>query len=465
MDEYRSKQPEGSAFRALVIDDEELYARAIGRDLARAGISCDVAFNARSAIERARGGEYGFILVDHRLPDDDGIRLVPVLRAAQPNACVMVMTAYDAIPDAVRAIRAGAADYVVKEQSLQPIVERALEARRRDEVVRTAAGWRDHKSQGLLGESRAVAHVVEQLRQVASSPETTVLLTGETGVGKEVAARTLHALSRPTTSPFIAVDCVALPSTLAESLLFGHERGSFTGADQMRVGAFEEARDGTLFLDEIGDITELQAKLLRVLETRRFCRVGSVREIPLEARVVCATNQDLAARVQAGSFRLDLYQRLSVFPIHIPPLRERGEDILFLAEHFRAFFAQKLGKTIAPLGAEVREALSAYSYPGNVRELKNVLERAVILADGGEIAVTHLPQRVVHAVVTSASDIAVSFVPGIDSLESLEKRMIKEALRQANYVKADAARLLGISRFQLLRRMEKHGLRPEDEAK
>ena len=449
-------------FRVLVVDDEELYAQAVGRELRRKGISCDLAYSAAEAQRHADNCQYDLILLDHRLPDEDGIRIIPLLLAGQNGASLVMMTAYQTIPNAVQAIRQGADDYMVKETSLQPLLGRVLEIRRHHEVRRAASGWQEHRRKGLLGRSAAMVQVIENLHKLADAPETTVLLTGETGVGKEVAARFLHSLSARESDPFVAVDCVALPEALAESLLFGHEKGAFTGADRKAVGAFEEAGTGTVFLDEIGDMDHrLQGKLLRVLESRTLQRLGSHREIPLGARVVAATNQELGTMVEEGGFRMDLYQRLSVFPVHLPPLRERGEDILLLAEHFRAFFADKLNKKVEPLGGEVSAKLRVYSFPGNVRELKNIVERAVIISESERIEQKHLPQRLLASRRTPASDsttIPLDFVPGADTLETLEKRMIQQAMQRADNVKTEAARLLGISRFQLLRRMEKYGL-------
>ena len=449
-------------FRVLVVDDEELYAQAVGRELRRKGLGCDLAYTAAEALRYAAGGQYDLILLDHRLPDEDGIRIIPLLLASQSGASLVMMTAYQTIPNAVQAIRQGADDYMVKETSLQPLLERVMVIQRHHEVRRQASGWQEHRRDGLLGRSASMVQVIDSLRKLADAPETTALLTGETGVGKEVAARYLHSLSSREGDPFVAVDCVALPEALAESLLFGHEKGAFTGADRKAVGSFEEAAGGTVFLDEIGDMDHrLQGKLLRVLESRTLQRLGSHREISLGARVVAATHQDLASMVEQGRFRMDLYQRLSVFPVHLPPLRERGEDILLLADHFRAFFARKLDKPVEPLDGEVSAKLSAYSFPGNVRELKNIVERAVIISESGRVELKHLPQRLLARRRTPASDtssIPLDFVPGADTLETLERRMIKQAMRRADNVKTEAARLLGISRFQLLRRMEKYGL-------
>ena len=368
--------PTPPSFYALVVDDEELYAQAIRRELERAGVGCDLALNAREALHRVEQRRYQAILLDHHLPDDDGLRLIPLLLARQHGAALIMMTAYQTIPNAVEAIRLGADDYVVKETSLTPLVERVLEIRRRDELRKMADGKAPAPRETLLlGRSPAMLEVVAQLSKIAKSPETTVLITGETGVGKEVAARYLHALSRPAESPLVAVDCLAMPENLAESLLFGHEKGAFTGADQMRPGAFEEAKDGTVFLDEIGDMTlVMQGKLLRVLEGRTFRRVGSTKEIPRRARVVSATNRDLKDLVKQGCFRQDLFQRLSVFPIHIPTLRERGEDILLLAEHFRVYFADKLSLSPPEAAVMCMLMLRGPQTPGEIRNTAGCLE-------------------------------------------------------------------------------------------
>ena len=448
-------------FSVLVVDDEALYARAVARELGRQDMTCELAHTAGDALHRVEAGAFDLVLLDNRLPDEEGLTIVPRLLARQPRPAVVVMTAYQTIPQAVAAIRQGAEDYVVKETSLGPLVERSLEIRRRVLLRRSARGWQEHRRDGLLGTAPAVTQIRSDLEKLASAPETTVLISGETGVGKEVAARSLHQLTRPG-CPMVAIDCVALPGGLAESHLFGHERGAFTGADRARAGAFEEAGDGTVFLDEIGDMElALQGKLLRVLESRVFCRLGSHRVVPLRARVVAASNRDLQRRVEEGLFRMDLYQRLSVFPVHLPPLRERQEDILPLAEHFRAFFCEKLGKAVAPLDAVVAARLEAYSFPGNVRELKNIIERAVIITESGRMELSHLPPRVLADQGNGARRgpaIPLDFVPGADSLETVERRMIKTAMDRAGNVKAEAARLLGISRYQLLRRLQKYGL-------
>jgi len=455
------------AFRALVVDDEQLFARAIAREIRDKGMECDVAHTAADALGCVRVGRYSVILLDHKLPDDDGIRIIPLLLARQMSASVIVMTAYEAIPNAIQAIRQGAEDYLVKETSIQPIINAVLEVRRRFQVRAAGSDWDQHERGGLLGDSPVMEHVRDQLARVARQKETTVIFTGETGVGKEVAARWLHKQSGKRSGPFVAIDCVALPAHLVESLLFGHEKGAFTGADSARDGAFQEAGSGTIFLDEVGEMDlSLQGKLLRVLESRRFHRVGSVKEHPVRARVVAATNRDLMEQVRAGKFRFDLYQRLNVFPIHLPPLRERGEDVLVLAGHFMDFFRDKMDIDIRPLSPEIERRLLCYDYPGNVRELKNVIERAIILTDSGAIELKHIPERMLRTVGDTASSSACSslpmdFIPGVDTLQTLEIKMIRRAMDQAGGVKAEAARLLGISRYQLLRRLEKYDITGE----
>jgi DNA-binding NtrC family response regulator len=459
-----------ASFRALVVDDEQLFARAVSRELGRRGIDADVATTAGEALEHAGRGEYQVVLLDHKLPDDDGIRIIPKLLARQPGCSVIVMTAYQTIPSAVQAMRQGAEDYIVKEATTARIIERVLEVQRREDVRRGLVDVQDHRREGLLGRCPGLVNVIHMIEQVANSPDTTVLLVGESGVGKEVAVQHLHRLSTKPGSPLVTVDCVALPANLVESLLFGHEKGAFTGAERTTEGHLEAAAGGTVFLDEIGDMdTALQGKLLRVLENRTFQRLGTSKTFPVRARIVAATNRDLLQQVRQGTFRFDLYERLSVFPIHIPPLRERGDDVLVLAEHFLTFYSQQLVKPIEPLSADVRHALMAYDYPGNVRELKNAIERAVIIAEGGHIEIRHLPERMLRRPIAGAErrtppgGVPLDFIPGVDTLESLERRMIQEAMARAKGVKTEAARLLGISRFQLLRRLEKFGIRAEED--
>ncbi|MSP63577.1 MAG: sigma-54-dependent Fis family transcriptional regulator [Myxococcales bacterium] len=473
-------------FRVLIVDDEETYARSLMRLLARRGISVDHAATCADGRARAARRGYDLVLLDFLLPDGSGLDLIGPLRASRPESRrepprVLMMTAFGTIENAVEAMRRGAFDYVTKSTAIDGIVERVLDARRVAQATPgELPGEEAVRAPGLLGESREIREARTRIVEVARAPDTTVLLAGESGTGKGVAARAIHALGARSGEPFVAIDCVALPATLAESELFGHEKGAFTGAERAKPGKLEMCGRGTVLLDEIGDMEiGLQGKLLRVLEERTFERVGGVKPQALAARVIAASHHDLAALTAEGRFRLDLFHRLSVFPIAIPPLRERGDDVVLLAEHFTRDFAARLGKPLHPLGKAVQDALRGYDFPGNVRELKNVIERAAILASGPEITVDLLPPRVLagrqRAALLgslpgeggrtirpvqpgSAGGLTVEFRPGTDTLDGLERRLLEEALRMADGKKGRAAELLGISRFALLRRVEKYRL-------
>ncbi|HXU72586.1 MAG TPA: sigma-54 dependent transcriptional regulator [Polyangia bacterium] len=465
-------------FRTLIVDDEETYATSLKRLLARRGVRADVAGTFADGLAMAKKQRYDLVVLDYMLPDGNGLDLIEPLRAQRPAPTVLMMTAFGTIENAVEAMRRGAADYVTKSTELPAIVERVVEAERvaraRVETESTAAIVAEEaaKFSGLLGESASIKEALRRIAEVAKAPDTTVLLTGESGTGKGVAARAIHALSARSKEPFVAIDCVALPATLAESELFGHEKGAFTGATDKKPGKLEVAGKGSVLLDEVGDMDPaLQGKLLRVLEERTFERVGGVKPIEMGARVISASHRDLGALVEENKFRLDLYHRLSVFPIAIAPLRARGEDVIVLANHFIDEYANRMAKKIAHIssssGAEVRAMMLAYDWPGNVRELKNVVERAVILA-ATEVTPELLPERmrgssrvggpIKLGMPESKGGLMLEFRPGQDTLDDLERRLLEEALRMAGGKKSKAAEILGISRFALLRRVEKFGL-------
>ncbi len=462
-------------FRTLIVDDEETYAASLKRLLARRGVKADVAGTFADGLALAKKNRYDLVVLDYMLPDGNGLDLIPPIRALKPAPTVLMMTAFGTIENAVEAMRRGAADYVTKSTELPLIVERVADAERvaraRHDSETTAAIVAEEaaKFSGLLGESASIKEALRRIAEVAKAPDTTVLLTGESGTGKGVAARAIHALSPRCKEPFVAIDCVALPATLAESELFGHEKGAFTGATEKKPGKLEVSGRGTVLLDEVGDMDPaLQGKLLRVLEERTFERVGGVKPIEMGARVISASHRDLGALVEENKFRLDLYHRLSVFPIAIAPLRARGEDVVVLANHFVDDYANRMQKKIAHVGGEVRTMMLAYDWPGNVRELKNVVERAVILAST-EITPELLPERMRNAgrggggliklgMTESKGGLMLEFRPGQDTLDDLERRLLEEALRMAGGKKAKAAEILGISRFALLRRVEKFGL-------
>ncbi len=464
-------------FRTLIVDDEETYALSLKRLLLRRGVEADVAGTAQAGLTAARAGGYDLVILDYMLPDGNGLDLIAPIRALRLAPTVLMMTAYGTIENAVEAMRRGATDYVTKSTELPAIVERVVEAERiahmKSEVeLRSGTHSRSGdaaRTPELLGESAAVREVRERIVEVARAQETTVLLTGESGTGKGVVARAIHALSPRAKDPFVAIDCVALPPSLAESELFGHERGAFTGADARKPGRLEVAGRGTVLFDEVGDMElQLQGKLLRVLEERTFERVGGVKPIEMGARVISASHRDLGRLVEEGKFRLDLYHRLSVFPITIAPLRARGADIALLTAHFAAEYAARAGKRAPTVGAETTQILLGYDWPGNVRELKNVIERAVILEQSGEILPGHLPDRVrvpahrgpprLGLAGASEQGMTIEFRPGIDTLDDCERRLLVEALKMAGGKKAKAAEILGISRFALLRRVEKFNL-------
>jgi DNA-binding NtrC family response regulator len=443
--------------------------------LARRGVRADVAGTFADGLALAKKNRYDLVVLDYMLPDGNGLDLIPPIRALRPAPTVLMMTAFGTIENAVEAMRRGAYDYVTKSTELPAIVERVVDAekiaRARVDTETTAAMVAEEaaKFSGLLGESASIKEALRRIAEVARASDTTVLLTGESGTGKGVAARAIHALSPRNKEPFVAIDCVALPATLAESELFGHEKGAFTGAADKKPGKLEVAGRGTVLLDEVGDMDPaLQGKLLRVLEERTFERVGGVKPIDMGARVISASHRDLGALVEENKFRLDLYHRLSVFPIAIAPLRARGEDVVVLANHFIDEYGSRMQKKIAHVGGEVRAMMLAYNWPGNVRELKNVIERAVILAST-EVTLELLPERMREAPRATASTIKLGmpestgglmleFRPGQDTLDDLERRLLEEALRMAGGKKAKAAEILGISRFALLRRVEKFNL-------
>jgi two-component system response regulator AtoC len=464
-------------FRTLIVDDEETYALSLKRLLSRRGVQADVAGTFLDGLEKARQKRYDLVVLDYMLPDGNGLDLISPIRALRPPPTVLMMTAYGTIENAVEAMRRGASDYITKSTELPAIVERVVDAER---VLRKRAEMEGGNAReidpaefpGLIGDSAPVKEARRRILEVARAPDTTVLVTGESGTGKGVAARAIHALSPRQKEPFIAIDCVALPSSLAESELFGHEKGAFTGAESKKPGRLEMAGRGTVLFDEVGDMEpQLQGKLLRVLEERTFERVGGVRPIAMSARVISASHRNLATLVEEGKFRLDLFHRLSVFPIVIAPLRVRGSDVLLLADHFVREFAKRLGKSAARLTTETERLLMQYDFPGNVRELKNVIERAMVLQSTDELTPDLLPERMHESGSRSPSSpvrvgvngagpagLTIEFRPGTDTLDDCERRLLGEALRMAQGKKTKAAEILGISRFSLLRRMEKFGL-------
>src|SRR5262245_20920028 len=374
----------------LLVEDKDNLRRVLRLTLENAGYSVTEAADARAAINEIERVPHRVVLTDLRMPNGSGLDVLRAARAVDGDAPVIVMTAYGSIDEAVQAMKDGAHDFLQKpvdSNHLLLLVERALEqSRLRTENILLREEWSKHYGfPRILGESEAIKRAVAETQRVAQT-EATVLLLGDSGTGKELFARAVHHLSNRREKPFVAINCAAIPETLIENELFGHERGAFTGAGERRLGKFELASMGTVFLDEIGELPlTVQGKLLRAIEEKSIDRIGGKTSIAVDVRIVAATNKDLRAAVDRGEFRGDLFFRLAVFPIGIPPLRERGDDIVLLARNFAAELGKDLRGRAATLSEASLQALRAHRWPGNVRELENMIERACILADGSEL--------------------------------------------------------------------------------
>ncbi|MBU0754300.1 MAG: sigma-54 dependent transcriptional regulator [Planctomycetes bacterium] len=431
--------------RALVVDDEALSREYLQEALESMGLEVRPCANGRDALKAAEESDFDLVISDMRMPGLDGTGLLKELRSKGHTMPVVIVTAYGTIETAVDAMREGATDFLLKPFSVDQIevVLEKLKTRHRLEEENRYLRSRDAEewAGGMVCVSPAMKAVVEVARQAADS-KATVLITGESGTGKEVLSRFIHESSPRRQMPYIKVNCAALSENLLESELFGHEQGAFTGAVRRRKGRFELAAGGTLLLDEISEIMpSLQAKLLRVLEEEEFERVGGVRTLRTDVRVIATTNRDLEREMEEDRFRHDLFYRLNVVPVEIPPLRERCEEIPVLAEHFLRRFAQERGKPVIHLSKEAAERLAGYDWPGNVRELRNVLQRVAILGDVQVLETGHL-ERLVHLPGNGVSQAAV---PMGRSLEEMEKEMILSTLEANDGCRKETARLLGIT--------------------
>ena len=446
------------AFRILVVDDEPAQLELVSGFLAKRGFEVQPATGGREALKLLSQAPFDLVLTDQKMPDLSGFELMEAVRRQNPETPVIVMTAYGTIETAVAAIKAGAVDYLTKPLNLDELLHRVHQVRERQQLLRENRELRlvlseRHRVEGIIGESGRMQEVLSLVKRVAPS-EATVLIRGESGTGKELVARAIHYASPRASGPLVTVNCAALPETLMESELFGHEKGAFTGAVATRKGRFETADGGSLFLDEIGDLPlHLQIKLLRVLQEREFERVGSSKPISVNVRVLTATHRDLEALVKAGRFRDDLYYRINVVTIALPPLRDRREDLPLLIEHFLEKFGRANAKQIKGLTREARELLLRYDYPGNVRELENIIERAVVLTRDGVIDLADLPMALYELTEEPATP---GSLPA--AVEELERRMIHDALLQSGNVQTRAAEMLGISERVLRYKLKKYGL-------
>ncbi len=450
MDHATSQDTLWKPYSVLVVDDEPGMVSFLQRALASRCGTVDCAGSVEAAEPLLRRHLYDLIVLDIALPGRSGIDWLLQLREEGFAGDVVLMTAYADLDTAIEALRAGAADFLLKPFSLAQVLnalQRCFERSRllrENFVLRREVSERTFDVEGVVGQSEAMLAACERLKRIAPTPAT-VLLTGESGTGKEVAARALHRMSARASGPFVPINCAAIASELIESELFGHVKGAFTGAKQNREGLFYYARGGTLFLDEIGELPPAaQAKLLRVLEERRVRPVGSEQEIPIDVRVIAATNRDLKTEVAAQRFRQDLYYRLQVVEVTLPPLRERPEDLPLLVEHFMAQLVPALGVPRLALDARTQARMAAYDWPGNVRELRNFVERSLILGwfDLG-------PEPEVAAESTGSA---------LESLEAVEKRHILAVLAACDGNKSEAARRLGISRKTMDRKCQAWGV-------
>jgi len=441
--------------RIVVIDDEENQRNLLGGFLKKQGHAIRLAESGPMALNLLadRGAEVA--ITDMRMPDMDGLTLLKEIKGVHPDTQVVVITAFATVESAVEAMKAGANDYLIKPINLEQLVL-ILKKIEDGQFLLAENRYLKRKLETvedfprMIGKSESFQKVLADISMVAQS-DSTVLIRGESGTGKELVSRAIHDSSNRNNGPFLAVNCSALPETLLESELFGYEKGAFTGAAKKRLGRFELANKGTLFIDEIGDLSlSMQVKLLRVLETHTFERLGGTESIKADIRLITATNRDLDAKVADGTFREDLFYRLNVIPIVLPPLRERKDDILLLVEHFIDKYSAKSGKEIKGITPEAKDILLSHSWPGNIRELENTIERAVVLTRGQTIDKNSL-----IGFATPRAEIVADTL----QLAELEKRAIAEALKRANGKLAEAADMLGIHRNTIRAKIKQYGLK------
>jgi|WetSurMetagenome_2_1015567.scaffolds.fasta_scaffold128779_1 two-component system, NtrC family, response regulator AtoC len=448
--------------RILIVDDEEIVRESLSAWLEKDGYTMATVPDGETAIDRIRKERWSILLVDLKMPGIDGLQVLEEAKRVQPESAAVIMTAYATVDTAVAAMKIGAYDYLVKPfdpEELSLMIQKIVtqQALVRENVLLRKVLKREYHFRDLISKSPAMQAVFDLARTAARS-NSTILVLGESGTGKELLARAVHAESLRSQESFVAVSCAALTETLLESELFGHEKGAFTGAAMRRKGKFEMADGGTLFLDEIGDISpKLQLDLLRVLEDRRFFRVGGSDSIQVDVRIVAATNRDLPKAVADGTFREDLFYRLNVIPIHLPPLRERLEDLPLLVEHFLEQLGAEMNRRVDDVATDAMGILMSHTWPGNVRELRNILERAIVVASGKVIQASDLGLR------RPPCAEAPGGIGAMASLEDVERHHIGRVLQESSGNISLAARTLGIDRATLYNKLRKYGLGKDGE--
>lgn len=452
--------------KVLIVDDEKNYLLVLEDLLIDEGYDVVTASSAIEGFEIIQRESIDTVLSDIKMPGMSGIEFLEKIMNIDSDMPVILMTAFAEVDQAVNAMKKGALDHIQKpfdNQDVKRAVARGVEKRKLVKSIRRLETELDNLWGNIIGESEPMKRVFSVMKRVADTP-TTVLVTGESGTGKELIARGLHKASSRNKAPFVSLNCAAIPENLLESELFGHEKGSFTGAVGMKEGKFEYADGGTLFLDEVGEMPlNLQVKLLRVLQEQEFQRVGGNREIKVNVRLIAATNKDLKEEVEAGRFRGDLFFRLNVVNIHVPPLRERRSDIPFLVAHFVSKYCRKLQRDIKEVDPDAMRSLYSYNWPGNVRELENVIESALVMSRGSSIKKPDLPNEIrKHYEVPEESGAFIPMDSGLmDTLDAIEEKMIRHALKQSGNVQAQAAKILGISRSNLQYKLKKYGIQAE----
>ena len=452
--------------RILVVDDDPEIREGVADVLRQAGYDVDEAKDGKKAIKCIETGSYDLVLTDLNLPKVDGMKVLRHVLDESPDTICIILTGFGTIKGSVEAIKMGAFDYIskpVKSDEIVIVVEKALKFRRleRENILLKQQLRKKYQFENFIGDSKPIQKVFELIEKVADT-DSTVLITGESGTGKELIAKAIHYNSYRRDNPMVVINCGAIPEELLESELFGHEKGAFTGAHKMRVGRFELANGGTIFLDEIGDMSpNLQVKLLRVLQEQKFERVGGMRTLEIDVRIIAATNKNLINAVNRGSFRQDLYYRLNVIPIKVPPLRHRKSDIPLLIDFFFKRIDPRKRNGINEFSSKAEDALVAYDWPGNVRELENMVERMSILASGDKIELEDVPDSIkgkgakIESIEVTIPKDGIVFDQAV---EEYEKKLILEALNETNWVKTKAAKLLNINRTTLIEKMKKKKL-------